>query len=95
MKDFKYLRVFFMSEMVGGLVQSAVIWTLYLTVVVQLEGEALDFPTLIYDHELWVATKRMRLWIEAAEMRPSSASEKGNQLRWFSILLETIFWRCS
>lgn len=25
-------------------------------------------PTLTYDHEVWVMTKRMRLQIEAAEM---------------------------
>ena len=25
-------------------------------------------PTLTYGHELWVVTKRMRLWIQAAEM---------------------------
>ena len=36
----------------------------------QSEGEALNLPvpTLPYSHELWLVTKRMRLWMQAAEM---------------------------
>lgn len=51
--------------------------TLYQTVVVkrELSGKAklsiyqwIYVPTLTYDHNLWVVTNRLRLWIQVAEM---------------------------
>ena len=84
MKEFKYLRVLFMSEgkMEQGVYRgigaaSAVVQTLKRSVVVKRElsqraklsiYRSIYVPTLTYGHELWVVTKRMRSQIQAAQM---------------------------
>ena len=49
---------------------SAVLRTLYRSIVVKLSQKvrlsvhrSIFVPTLTYGHELWVMTRRMRLWI--------------------------------
>ena len=84
MKEFKYLRVLFMSEgkmeqeierWIGAL--SAVMRMLKQSVVVKRElsqkaklsiYRSIYVPTLTYGHELWVVTERTRSRIQAAEM---------------------------
>jgi len=83
-KEFKYLRVLFTSEgkmeremdrWIGAV--SAVMRTLYLSVVVKRElsqkaklsiYRSIYVPTLTYGHKLWVVIERMRSRIQVAEM---------------------------
>ncbi|PWA24275.1 hypothetical protein CCH79_00019954 [Gambusia affinis] len=83
-EEFKYLGILFMNEgrrkretdrWIGTV--SAVKWVLYRSVVVKRElsqkaklsiNQSIYVPTLIYGHELWVMTERMRSRIQAAEM---------------------------
>ncbi|KAK3523553.1 hypothetical protein QTP70_002456 [Hemibagrus guttatus] len=83
-EEFKYLGVLFTSEgrmdreidrRIGAAV--AVMRSMYRSVVVKKElsrkaklsiYQSIYFPTLIYGHELWVMTERVRSRIQAAEM---------------------------
>ncbi|KAK3518183.1 hypothetical protein QTP70_033879 [Hemibagrus guttatus] len=83
-KEFKYLRVLFMSDgrmdreidrRIGA--AAAVMQSMYRSVVVKKElsrkvkfsvYQSIYVPTLTYGHELWVMTKRIRSRIQAAEM---------------------------
>ncbi|KAK3559081.1 hypothetical protein QTP86_002998 [Hemibagrus guttatus] len=83
-EEFKYLGVLFTSEgrmdreidrRIGA--AAAVMRSMYQSVVVKKElsrkaklsiYQSIYVPTLTYDHELWVMTKRVRSRIQAAEM---------------------------
>ena len=83
-KEFKFLRVWFMSEgMMGNKIDrrvraaGAVLHALHRTVVTKRELSrkaklsiywSVFIPTLTYGHERWVMTKRMRSRVQTAEM---------------------------
>ena len=95
---------------VGSGAASAVIRTLKLSVVVKRElsqkanlfiYRSIQVPTLTYGRELWVATERMRLRIQADEMsflRRLAALSLRDRVRRSTVrsgrLLDVSLWRC-